>query len=93
MSTSAPSIGRPERSLNQASTNSAGPGVGERTIDPPLGVGGELVRQNGPSRLASVSMTPSLLFNRQTSAERPSEPAIRIASLCASLVCLPSAAT
>jgi hypothetical protein len=29
--------------------NNAGPGVGERTIEPPFGVGGECMRQNGPS--------------------------------------------
>ena len=50
MSTSAPAIGLPLVSRNQALTNIAGPGVGERTIEPPFGVTGECMRQNGPSR-------------------------------------------
>ena len=42
------------------------PGVGERTIEPPFGVTGECMRQNGPSRLASVSAWPlSPLLSRQ----------------------------
>ena len=71
MSTSAPSIGLPFLSLNQALTNSAGPGVGERTIEPPFGVTGECMRQNGPSRLASVSTWPlSPLLSMQISCEK-----------------------
>ena len=48
--------GLPLVSLIQQSTNSAGPGVGERTIEAPLSVRGEFIRQNGPSRLAVVSV-------------------------------------
>ena len=58
MSTSAPTTGWPLPSRNQASTNIAGPGVGERTIEPPFGVTGECIRQNGPSMLWSVSVLP-----------------------------------
>src|SRR6185295_15925474 len=54
MSTSAPTTGLPSRSLAQALTNSSGPGVGERTIEPPFSVRGESSRQNGPSRFAVV---------------------------------------
>ena len=36
----------------------AGPGVGERTMEAPLGVTGECIRQNGPSRFMSVSVWP-----------------------------------
>ena len=44
------------------------------------------MRQNGPSRLASVSVLPlSPLLSRQTSDERPSEPDISTASLWVSL--------
>jgi hypothetical protein len=79
-------------SRNLASTNSAGPGVGERTIEPPFGVTGECMRQNGPSMLWSVSVVPwSPLLMRQTSADSPSEPAISTASLWDSLLCLPMA--
>jgi hypothetical protein len=38
--------------------------VAERTIEPPFGVIGECMRQNGPSRLASGSVRPSLLLSR-----------------------------
>ncbi len=94
MSTSAPTIGLPLVSRNQASTNITGPGVGERTIEPPLGVTGECIRQNGPSMFWSVSVVPrSPLLSRQISAERPSEPDISTASLWDSLLCLPSAMT
>src|SRR6185503_20334458 len=92
MSTSAPTTGRSFTSRNQARTNSASPGVGERTIEAPLGVGGDCWRQNGPSRLASVS-PPLPLFKRQTRADRPSEPAIRTASLWESVEALPMALT
>jgi hypothetical protein len=41
---------------------------------PPFGVAGELSRQNGPGRAASVSVASSpLLFIRQTRVERPAE--------------------
>jgi hypothetical protein len=67
--------------------------VAERTIEAPFGVIGDCSRQNGPSRLASVSVWPSELLSRQTSEEMPSEPAISTASLCDSLLALPSATT
>src|SRR5665213_509438 len=71
--------------------NSTGPGVGERTIVPPFSVRGEFSRQNGPSRLAVVSVWPLLpLLSKQMSAEKPSEPDISTASLCVSVVFLPS---
>src|SRR6185295_8108840 len=90
MSTTAPWIGLPCLSLNQALTNSAGPGVGERTIEPPLVVAGECSRQNGPSRFCEVSVWPlSPLLSRQISVEKPSAPDISTASLWVSLVCLP----
>ena len=63
--------------MTQQLTNSAGPGVGERTIEPPFSVRGEFMRQNGPSRLAVVSVWPLLpLLSRQISVEKPSEPDI-----------------
>jgi hypothetical protein len=44
--------------------------VGERTIEPPFGVTGECMRQNGPSMLWSVSVVPWLpLLMRQISAD------------------------
>ena len=94
MSTSAPAIGLPARSLTQQLTNIAGPGVGERTIEPPFSVRGEFMRQNGPSRLAVVSVWPLLpLLSRQISAEKPSEPDISTTSLCLASVFWPSLAT
>ena len=75
-------------------TNSAGPGVGERTIEPPFSVRGEFMRQNGPSRLAVVSVCPLLpLLSRQISVEKPSEPDISTASLWVAVVFCPSATT
>ena len=62
-------------------------------MEPPFGVTGDCSRQNGPSRLASVSVWPSLLLSRQTSDEMPSEPEMSTASLCDSLLALPSATT
>jgi hypothetical protein len=67
------------------------PGVGERTIDPPLAVRGESLRQNGPIRLAVVSVRPrSPLLSRHTSDDTPSEPAPSTTSLCDSVVSWPS---
>src|SRR3954454_3657747 len=81
-STSAPTTGLPSRSLAQALTNSSGPGVGERTIEPPFSVRGESSRQNGPSRFAVVSVAPFLpLLRRHTKVDTPSEPDISTASL------------
>ena len=58
----------------------------------PFGVCGASGRQNGPSRLASVSVSPLLpLLSRHTSAEKPSEPEISTASLWLSVVFWPSA--
>ena len=75
----------------QQLTNSAGPGVGERTIEPPFSVRGEFMRQNGPSRLAVVSVWPLLpLLSRQISVEKPSEPDISTTSLWVSVVFWPS---
>ena len=53
MSTSAPSIGLPLVSLNQASTNSAAPGVGERTIE--VAIFGRR-RIHAPERAEQVSV-------------------------------------
>ena len=53
MSTSAPSIGLPVVSRNQASTNSTGPGVGERMIVSPFLVGGEF---NAPERSEQIGV-------------------------------------
>src|SRR6185295_19171981 len=75
MSTSAPEIGLPFWSLTTQLTKRAGPGVGERTIDPPFSVRGEFMRQNGPSRLAVVSVCPLLpLLRRQIKVENQSNP-------------------
>ncbi len=75
-------------------TNSSGPGVGERTIEPPFSVRGESSRQNGPSRLAVVSVWPLLpLLSRHTSVETPSEPDVSTASLWKALVFWPIAFT
>jgi len=49
-----------------------------RTIESPLAVAGAPLRQNGPSRFA---VPPGSLCIRQTSAERPSEPAPSITSM------------
>src|SRR5256885_3127355 len=69
------------------------PGVGERTMEPPFSVGGESMRQNGPIRLAVVSVWPlSPLLSRQTRAETPSEPAMSTTSLCEAVVSCPSRA-
>src|SRR4051812_4379025 len=82
MSTSASATSLPLRSRTQMLQNSSGPGVGERTIEPPLSVRGESKRQNGPSRFAVVSVAPLLpLLSRQTRVETPSEPDISTASL------------
>ena len=60
---------------------------------PPFSVRGEFIRQNGPSRLAVVSVWPLLpLLSRQTRAEKPSEPDISTTSLCVALVIWPSLA-
>jgi hypothetical protein len=48
---------------------------------------GEPLRQDGPSRL---TVPPLSLFSRQTSAERPSEPAASITSLCEAVVICPA---
>jgi hypothetical protein len=75
MSTSALATGLPSRPFTQALTNSSGPGVGERMIEPPFSVRGESSRQNGPSRFAVVSVWPLLpLLSRHTRVETPSEP-------------------
>src|SRR4249919_2213961 len=55
MSTSAPEIGLPFWSLTTQLTKRAGPGVGERTIDPPFSVRGEFMRQNGQSAWAILA--------------------------------------
>ena len=94
MSTSAPATGWPWSSFTDAVTNNSGPGVGERTIDPPFSVRGESSRQNGPSRFAVVSVWPLLpLLSRHTSVETPSEPDISTASLWNGLVFCPIAFT
>ena len=78
--------------MAQALTNSSGPGVGERMIEPPFEVTGESSRQNGPSRFAVVSVAPFLpLLSRQTSVETPSEPDISTASLWKALELWPMA--
>ena len=93
-STSAPSIGLPLWSRTVALTNSTGPGVAERTIEPPFGVAGEFMRQNGPSWLAVVSVCPLLpLLSMQINVEKPSEPDISTVSLCVAVVFWPSAVT
>ena len=90
MSISAPTIGPPARSWTRSRANRVGPGVSERTIEPPLATRGECMRQNGPSSDWDVSVLPlSPLFRRQTSDETPSEPAISTVSLWVSLVSLP----
>src|SRR4029079_12762136 len=72
----------PWRAWARALTNSSGPGVGERTIEPPFSVRGESSRQNGPSRLAVVSVAPFLpLLSRHTKVDTPSEPDASTASL------------
>src|SRR5476651_49907 len=94
MSTSAPAIGLSLVSFSQQLTNRAGPGVGERTIEPPFSVRGEFIRQNGPSRLALVSVCPLLpLLSRQISVEKPSEPDISTDSLWVAVVFWPSLTT
>src|SRR5262245_43164828 len=93
-SASAPAIGFPFWSLTWQLTNSAEPGVGERTIEPPFSVRGEFMRQNGPSKLAVVSVCPLLpLLRRQISVENPSDPDISTTSLCLSSVFCPSRTT
>src|SRR5450631_2059009 len=78
----------------EARTINPGPGVGERTRLSPLALNGWSSRQNGPKRLAWVSVAPSLpLLSRQTSADTPSEPAINTTSLCDGVVFWPIAAT
>jgi hypothetical protein len=63
-------------------TNSSGPGVGERTIEPPFSVRGESSRQNGPSRFAVVSVAPLLAVVEQAhQVDTPSEPDASTASL------------
>src|SRR5205085_53819 len=89
MSTSASATGLPCSSRIQAVTNTGSPGVGERTMEPPCGVSGEPLRQNGPIRLAVVS-PPCALFCRQTSAETPSDPAASTTSLCDGVVSWPA---
>src|SRR6478672_13048741 len=82
MSISAPATGLPLVSLTHALTNISSPGVGERTIEPPFSVRGESSRQNGPSRLAVVSVAPFLpLLSRHTRVDTPSEPDASTASL------------
>src|SRR5205085_1021296 len=94
ISISAPAIGLPFVSFTVQSTNNAGPGVGERMIEPPFSVRGEFSRQKWPSRLAVVSVWPLLpLLSRQTSAEKPSEPDISTTSLWVALLIWPSLAT
>ena len=73
MSTSTPAIGLPWPSLYQASANSTGPGVGERTIVPPFSVFGECIRQNGPSWLASVSVWPLIAVIEQADERRKAQ--------------------
>src|SRR5262249_53564215 len=92
MSTSAPSTGLPFAFFPQAFTKVGVPGVGERTSVAPFGMRGASGRQNGPSRLAVVSVAPRLpLLSRQISVEKPSEPDISTASLWLSVVFWPSA--
>src|SRR6516165_9352824 len=87
-------MGLPFWSCTIALTNRTGPGVGERTIELPFSVRGEFMRQNGPRRLAVVSVWPLVpLLSKQTSVEKPSEPDINTASLCVSVVFCPSAMT
>ena len=89
MSISTPAIGLPALSTYCALTNIGSPGVGERTIEPPFSVGGECMRQNGPSRLASVSPPLSPLLSMTMSCEKPSEPEISTASLWVSFEACP----
>ena len=90
MSTSAPAIGRPSTSRNRPSRTGRGPASASARSSRRSRSAASCMRQNGPSRLASVSVCPLLpLLRRQTSVERPSEPDIRIASLWVSLVCWP----
>src|SRR4029079_17540840 len=82
----------PWRAWARALTNTSVPGVVERTIEPPFSVRGESSRQNGPSRLAVVSVAPLLpLVSRHTSVETPSEPDISTASLWWALLAWPMA--
>src|SRR6476659_8778111 len=82
ISTSAPTTGLPSRSLAQALTNSSGPGVGERTIEPPFSVRGESRHQKGPRRFAVVPGVQFLpLLGRHTRVDTPSEPDASTASL------------
>src|SRR5262252_5630951 len=92
MSTSAPATGWPFWSFTHAFTKVGTPGVGERMSEAPFGMCGASGRQNGPSRLAVVSVAPRLpLLSRQISVEKPSEPDISTASLWLSVVFWPSA--
>ena len=56
-----------------ASTNRTGPGVGERTMEPPFGVAGEFMRQNGPSMLASVSVCAVVAVVEEADQRRQTE--------------------
>src|SRR5580700_22527 len=93
-STSAAATGLPSGSRTQPLKNNAGPGVGDRRSDPPFSVLGDSALQNGPRRLAELSVAAlGPLFMRQTRVERPSVPAISLTSLWLSVVSCPSAAT
>ena len=89
-STSTPAIGLPVGSTTRQPAKSAGPGVGERSREPPLGVSGLRMRQKGPSRAAAVSVEPfAPLFIRQTRVETPMVSEKSTPSLWVSVVCLP----
>src|SRR5947207_15996221 len=57
----------PYTTLFRSVTNSAGPGVAERTIEPPFSVRGEFSRQNGPSSDCAVSVLPQTRSEEHTS--------------------------
>src|SRR4029077_4705234 len=89
-STSTPSRGLPRGSQTRQETNSAGPGVSERTIEPPFSVRGEFIRQNGPRSAEAVSVAPLWpLLSRQTRVDKPAASENKMPSLWASWVAWP----
>src|SRR5882762_2431632 len=91
-STSAPIIGLPSWSRTQPLKKRDGPGVEDRRREPPFSVLGESALQKGPSKFAELSIAAlSPLLRRQTSVDRPSDPAMSLVSLWLSVVRCPSA--
>src|SRR3977135_2362343 len=93
-STSAPIIGLPSWSRTQPLKKRDGPGVEDRRREPPFADLGECALQKGPSKFAELSIAAlSPLLRRQTSVDRPSDPAMSLVSLWLSVVHCPSADT